>query len=63
MKTTSYSTSINTAATAVSSATTGFQDDQTKLAFASTVPPLVWLEMDKWGQWKVIDQRAGAVSR
>jgi hypothetical protein len=59
MKATNYTTSINTAATAVSSATTTWQDDQTR--FASTAKPLVWLEMDKWGRWRVIDLRPGAV--
>ena len=59
MQTTTYSTSINRAydATCISSNTTTWRDDATKLAASQTAQPLVWLEKDKWGQWKVIDLR------
>ena len=51
MKATNYTTSINTAATAVSSVTTIWQDrcDQACDVIYSAAP--CGLEMDKWGHW------------
>jgi hypothetical protein len=57
--TTTYTTSINSAATAVSSATTTWQDDQTRLA--ASPRPICWDQVDKFGRWLTVDLRPGAV--
>ena len=59
--TTTYTTSINTAATAISSASSVWLSDQDRLA--ATGKPTCWDQVDKFGRWMTVDLRPGAVPR